>query len=107
MRIDMIYFPTDLFGAPQEDVDVEASGRTFVAQLSSALTHEFPGARLNVWYNPTMVHSEQEFEIHWDEGEVTPDTRAARERAVRDQVSEVAGRVRASQDWIVRDLQRL
>jgi hypothetical protein len=107
MRIDMIYFPTDLFSAPPDDVDVEASGRTFVAQLSSALTHVFPGARLNVWYNPIAVHSEEEFEIHWEDGEVTPQERADREREIRKLVAQVAGELRASHDWIVHDFSRV
>jgi hypothetical protein len=102
MRIDMIYYPTDFFPDPPGGVDVEASGRTFCAQLTQALAAEFPGARLNVWYNPTEVHSEEEFEIHWDDGEIEPGERRERERTVRDRVADVAGQIREGGDWVVR-----
>ena len=102
MRIDMIYYPNDFFSDAPGDVDVEASGRTFTALLTKALAEEFPDARVNVWYNPTEVRSSQEFEIHWDEGEVTNSERRAREREIRDRVADLAGRIREGQDWIVR-----
>lgn len=103
MRIDMIYFPTDLFADQPADVDVEASGQTFVAQLREALAEEFPEARLNVLYSPTAIHSEEEFEIHFDAGEIEADARPAREREIRDRVAEIAGDLRAGDDWIVRN----
>jgi hypothetical protein len=104
MRIDMVYYPTDFFAEPPSDVDVEASGRTFVALLSDALVREFPGARINVWYSPTEVKSEEEFEIHWSEGEIDDSTREGNEREIRDRVATVAGELRESRDWIVRRL---
>jgi len=102
MRIDMIYFPTDLFADQPADIDVEASGQTFVAQLRELLAAEYPDARLNLSYSPTSVTSEEEFEIHFDAGEIEPDARPAREREIRDRVSELAGELRSGEDWIVR-----
>ena len=101
MRIDMIYYPTDFFGEPPANVDVEASGRTFAALMTRALAAEYPEARINVWYNPSQVHSQQEFEIHWEDGEIDPSRRAGEERAIRDRVAEVAGRLRAAREWVV------
>ena len=102
MRIDMIYYPTDLFSEPEDDVDVEASGRTFAAQMTQALAEAFPYARINVWYNPTEVRSNQDFQIHWSEGEVEPDSRHDREQEIMTQVAQVAGELRGDRDWIVR-----
>ena len=102
MRIDMIYFPGDFFQDPPDGVDVEASGRTFCAQLTQALAAEFPEARFNIWYNPTEVRSEEEFEIHWNDGEVEPRERGEREREVRDRVASIAGHILEGSDWIVR-----
>jgi hypothetical protein len=104
MRIDMIYYPTDFFPEPPDDVDVEASGRTFAALLTTALAQEFPGARINVWYNATEVHSEEEFEIHWAEGEIAPENRAEEERRIRDRVAAITGVLRDERDWVVRVL---
>jgi len=104
MRIDMIYYATDFFGEVPAKVDAEASGRTFVALLSNALADAFPGARLNIWYSPTEVKSEEEFEIHWDEGEIEAGERTGAERAIRDRVAEISGELRESQEWIVRSL---
>jgi hypothetical protein len=100
----MIYYPTDFFPEPPEGVDVEASGRTFAALLAGALAEEFPGARINVWYNATAVRSADEFEIHWDDGEVDDEIRVKEERRIRDRVAAVAGDLRAEQDWVVRVL---
>jgi hypothetical protein len=102
MRIDMIYYPTDFFAEPPEGVDVEASGRTFAARVSGALVEEFPGSRINVWYNPTEVRSADEFEIHWDEGELDGASRREEERRIRDRVATVVGDLREARDWIVR-----
>jgi hypothetical protein len=102
MRIDMIYYPTDLIGDAEPDVDVEASARTYTALMTKALTSEFPDARINVWYNPTEVRSSQDFLIHWSDGEIDAESRSARERDVQDRVALIAGDIRASRDWIVR-----
>lgn len=104
MRIDMIYYPTDLVAGPEPDpeIDVEASGRTFAALMTQALTEQFPDARVNVWYNPTEVHSNQDFQIHWSDGEIEPDERGRREREIREQIALIAGEVRAGRDWVVR-----
>jgi hypothetical protein len=102
MRIDMIYYPTDFFQNPDDDVDVEASGRTFAALLTQALRSEFPEARVNIWYNATEVHSAQDFEIHWNDGEVAPKDKQQAERGIRDRVADIAGQIRESQDWVVR-----
>jgi hypothetical protein len=105
MRIDMIYYPTDFFAEPPEGVDVEASGRTFAALVTTSLSQEFPGARINVWYNPTAVRSADEFEIHWEDGEIASDVRKVEERRIRDRVAMVVGEVRSARDWIVRVLE--
>jgi hypothetical protein len=74
--------------------------------VRDVLAHEFPDARVNVRYNPTAVTSEGEFEIHWDAGEVEHHERSERERAVRDRVADLVGRIRAGDEWIVRDMNR-
>jgi hypothetical protein len=104
MRIDMIYYPTDFFPEPPDGVDVEASGRTFAALLTAALAREFPHARINIWYNPTAVRSADEFEIHWEDGEIERNVRAGEERHIRDRVASLAGALRESHDWVVRVL---
>ena len=102
MRIDMILNPDDLFSLPPTGVDVEASGKTFAVALTNALASEFPGARLNVWFNPIEVKSEEKLEVHWDDGEIDPGERDAAERPILDRVDALKQVVRADGDWIVR-----
>jgi len=98
----MILKPDDLFALPPTGVDVEASGKTFAVALTRALANEFPEARLNVWFTPIEVKSEESVEVHWDDGEVRPDERDGAERGVLDRVDALAQIVRSNGDWIVR-----
>src|SRR4051794_5954654 len=95
MRIDMILKPDDLFTLAPTGIDVEASGRTFAVELTKALANEFPDARFNVWFNPIEVRSEEKVEVHWDDGEVSPDNRDEAERGVLDRVDALAQVVRS------------
>ena len=102
MRIDMVVESSDLFETALAGVDVEASGHTFAAELVGALGHEFPEARLNIWFSPTRVASEEKLETHWDDGEVDPERLEEVENRIHDRVRLLTRAIRDKGDWIVR-----